>query len=132
MGDLPQLKRVVDPIADDHWSYAGPDGICVVSRVSVGRPRPWPQDSQGDWICPVSIEHFTDGVTTVAGVGPVDALMNAVTLVKTFADQVGPFTPRATGAHQKPRQASNAMDAKMRRSVKQTRGRTNTRRARRK
>ena len=40
-----------------------------------------PHARQGDSICAVSIEHFTDGVTTVAGVGLVNALMNAMALV---------------------------------------------------
>jgi hypothetical protein len=132
MADLPQLKRIIDPIADDHWSYGGPDGMRVTSRVSVGRPQPWPRDTQGDWICPVSIEHFTDGVTTVAGVGPVDALMNAMALVKAFAEQVGQFTPRASEARQGRKQPSSAVSAKRPRSAKKISGRTNTRIAHRK
>jgi hypothetical protein len=96
MAQLPRLRRIVDPIADDCWSYAAADGSRVTSRVCVGRPQPWPRNRHGDWICSVSIEHFTDRVVTAAGVGPVDALMNAMALVKAFVDQVGPFSPGAS------------------------------------
>src|SRR5262245_36576874 len=120
MADLPQLKRIVDPIADDRWSYNGPDGTRATSRVSIGRPRPWPRASQGDWICPISIEHFTEGVTPVAGVGPVDALMNAMALVKAFADQIGQFTPRASQSHQPRRHPSETARTKTTISHKKT------------
>jgi len=127
MADLPQLKRIVDPIADDHWSYDGPDGARVTSHVSVGRPEPWSHDRQGDWICPVSIEHFTDRVVPVAGVGPVDALMNAVALVKNFAEHVGQFTPRASGGRWAKRRPSRRALAKISKSDKKTSIRKNTR-----
>jgi len=132
MTRLPYLKRIVDLIADDRWAYVGPDGNRVTSRVCVGRPQPWPGDRQGDWMCSVSIDHFTDGVRPIAGVGPVDALMNAMAVVKAFAEQVGQFTPRASDFQQGSRQLSSGTDAKRRRSTKKTRRRTNTHLTRRK
>lgn len=83
-------------VADDYWSYTTGNGVSQTSRIIVGRPTPWAGDSQGDWICPVQIDGFTDGVATLAGVGPVDALLNAMKMVQAIADQVGPSTPRAT------------------------------------
>jgi hypothetical protein len=94
MAKNPEVRRIGDRIADDHWSYSTPDGHGKTSRVVIGRPMPWPDDPQGDWICPVEIEGFTHGIATLAGVGPVDALMNAMRVVQAFADQIGTFTPR--------------------------------------
>jgi hypothetical protein len=90
---LPELERIDDIIAEDVWSYER-DGTFKTSRVTIGRPMPWSDNEHGDWVCRVDIEGFTEEVQAVAGVGPVDALMNAITLVKAFADDIGPFTPR--------------------------------------
>lgn len=95
MTDLPDFDVVDDPIAEDKWSYFKSTGEATVARIAVGRPRPWSNHPRGDWLCPVQIDDFTEGVLGVAGVGPVDALMNAMALVKAFADQIGKFTPRA-------------------------------------
>ena len=95
MPDIPEFDVVEDPIAEDTWSYVDATGSSIRSRIVIGRPRPWPNNPNGDWICPVEIEHFTDGVRAFVGVGPVDALMNAVGVVKGFADSVGKFAPRS-------------------------------------
>jgi hypothetical protein len=95
MVSVPKFRRVVDVVAEDHWSYTTKEGIPKISRVTIGRPTPWPADDHGDWLCPLEIEHFTDGIRGIAGVGPVDALMNAIGIVKAFAEEIEPFTPRA-------------------------------------
>jgi hypothetical protein len=92
---VPRFRRVVDVVAEDHWSYTTKEGTPKVSRITIGRPTPWPSDDQGDWLCPLEIEHFTDGIRGIAGVGPVDALMNAIGIVQAFAEEIEPFTPRA-------------------------------------
>ena len=51
------------------------------ARIAIGRPRP---DPEGDWLCPIQIEHFTDGVTYAHGVGSLDALLNAIRLLEQF------------------------------------------------
>lgn len=94
MTEIPHFDSVDDPVAEDTWAYADANGNRV-SRIRVGRPRPWPDDVDGDWLCLVEIEHFTDGVYAIVGVGPVDALMNAMGVVKAFAEKVGKFEPRA-------------------------------------
>jgi hypothetical protein len=91
MKQIPEFEVVDDPVAEDKWSYIDVNGEARVSRITIGRPRRWPNDVQGDWLCPLEIEHFTDGVHAVAGVGPVDALMNAMRVVKAFADEIGKF-----------------------------------------
>jgi hypothetical protein len=95
---IPQFTTIDDAIAEDVWSYATPDGTRATSRITVGRPRPWPEDSHGDWLCPISIEHYTGGVRAIAGVGPVDALLNAIDVVKAFAEEIGHFAPRPQGS----------------------------------
>ncbi len=92
---IPEFKAVDDPVAEDTWSYVDSGGKTRVSRIRIGRPCRWPENIHGDWLCPVEIEHFTDGVRAIVGVGPVDALMNAMGVVKAFADKIGKFTPRA-------------------------------------
>jgi hypothetical protein len=92
---LPKIDKIADPIAEDHWHYKTKDGKVVVARILIGRPARVTGDFEGDWFCPVSIEGFTDRVVPAMGVGPVDALMNAITLVRSFAEKIGDFTPRA-------------------------------------
>lgn len=95
MTQIPDFETVDDLVAEDKWSYVDIDGTARVSRISIGRPRRWPDDVQGDWLCPLEIEHYTDGVHAIVGVGPVDALLNAMGIVKAFADKIGKFVPRA-------------------------------------
>jgi hypothetical protein len=89
------LKSLDDVIAEDCWSYVTNTGQSMISRIRVGRPQPWPKNEHGDWICPVEIEHYTGGVLAIAGVGPVDALMNALVVLKGFANAIGNIVPRA-------------------------------------
>jgi hypothetical protein len=95
MVSVPKFKHVTDVVAEDYWSYTTREGAPRTSRVTIGRPTPWPSDHQGDWLCPLEIEHFTEGIRAIAGVGPVDALMNAIGMVKAFAEEIEPFTPLA-------------------------------------
>ena len=44
-------------MADDFWSFEDDHGRKHVSRVTLGRPVPLPQDANGDWYCPVVIGH---------------------------------------------------------------------------
>ena len=91
-----RINEITDLVAADEWRYRTEGGQSRVSRIEIGRPQRAPDDSNGDWYCPVFVEHFTARIVPAYGVGPVDALMNAVTLIRRFADQVGEFTPRAS------------------------------------
>jgi hypothetical protein len=90
----PTLTAIEDPIADDTWTYKTRSGLLRTSRVTIGRPAPL--KDKRDWYCPVLFEHVTDGIHYAYGVGPVDALMNAMQFVRrrfmTFKD----VRPRAT------------------------------------
>jgi hypothetical protein len=89
------MDKITDVIAADSWGYRKAGGKSTVSRIEIGRPRPVPSDPNGDWYCPVFVEHFTARIVPAYGVGAVDALMNAITLVRSFANEIGDFTPRA-------------------------------------
>ncbi|HZI05352.1 MAG TPA: hypothetical protein VEZ71_15075, partial [Archangium sp.] len=91
----PRLTTIDDPIAEDHWSYATKDGETKVSRIVVGRPQPLPGEAERAWYCPLSIGGYLPGIKCVMGVGPVDALMNAMTLVRRFFEEHSDVTPRA-------------------------------------
>jgi len=90
-----KIDHIADIIAADRWSYRTSSGEAAVSRIEVGRPQRALEDPNGDWYCPVFVEGFTSRIVPAYGVGPVDALLNAMMLVKSFADQMGDFAPRA-------------------------------------
>lgn len=91
----PQLTTIDDPIAEDHWSHTTQEGKTKVSRIVVGRPQPLPGETDRAWYCPLFIEDYLPGIKCVMGVGPVDALMNAMTLVRRFFEEHADVTPRA-------------------------------------
>ena len=88
--------------SDDRRSTSNYRFTCAgqekTARIIVGRPRPTSGDPNGDWMCAIFIENFTDRIVPVMGVGPVDALKNAMLLVAEFEKKVGPVTPRAAQA----------------------------------
>jgi hypothetical protein len=91
-----KIDKIADVIAADDWSYQASSGETVTARIEIGRPQPIPNDPNGDWFCPVSIDGFTLQIRAVYGVGPVDALNNAITLLRSFISRIGEFTPRAS------------------------------------
>jgi hypothetical protein len=90
------IDKIADVIAADDWSYVTSAGETAFARIEIGRPQPTPDDPNGDWFCPISIEGFTSQITPAYGVGPVDALNNAFTLLRSFISKIGEFTPRAS------------------------------------
>lgn len=88
----PKLKRIDEPIADDYWEYTTSRGKQKISRLTVGKPTYYPQEKL--WYCPVRIQGYTKPTfEPVFGVGPVDALMNAMTYVKRFSEEIFDFIP---------------------------------------
>jgi hypothetical protein len=79
----PVIEKIDDIVAEDTWDDDKGNrrklivGYPHIIPVDAGKPRP-------TWFCPVYIEGFTNGVRPVFGAGPVDALMNAMTLVRSF------------------------------------------------
>ena len=81
----PTIDTIEDVIAEDTWEEREGDR----RRLIVGRPQIIPADagkSAPTWYWPVYIESITDGNRPVYGAGPVDALMNAMTVVHQLFD----------------------------------------------
>lgn len=113
----PKLSSIDDPIADDYWSYKTRDGTRRTSRVTIGRPAPLPD--KRDWYCPILFEHVTEGIYYSYGVGPVDALMNAMYFVRRRFYALKEVQPRAvptTGT--KRREASKRTKAALSKKAK--------------
>jgi hypothetical protein len=89
------MKKIADIIAHDFWEYHSVNGRKRISEIVIGRPRRDVKDRHGDWYCPIVITGFLSKVTNIFGVGPVDALLNAMKLVQAFQDKVGSVSPRA-------------------------------------
>jgi hypothetical protein len=82
-----RLPRISDVIAQDDWRYKRSDGSAYRTRIIIGRPRPENRRTEpSDWLCPIYIEGVTEKVLNVMGVGPVDTLMNALSLVQRHFD----------------------------------------------
>lgn len=83
-----QILEIEDPIAEDVWTVKGSDGQITSHRIVVGYPHPENDgDDKSAWYCPVLIEGFTSRIVPAMGVGSVDSLMNAMTLVKSFFEK---------------------------------------------
>lgn len=89
----PKLAKSEEPMAEDCWRYTTPQGKRRTSKIAVGRPVHFPQERC--WYAPVMIEGYLPRVTPVFGEGPVDSLMNAMTLIKRFHDEIREIVPGA-------------------------------------
>jgi hypothetical protein len=90
----PKLSRIAAPIAEDYWEYVTPKGQQRISRLMVGRPVHYPE--QRLWYCPVLIEGYSKPrIKPIFGMGPVDALMNAMTFVRRFFEENSEVLPGA-------------------------------------
>lgn len=87
----PKLAKIEDPIAEDFWRYTPAQGKRRTSKLAVGRPVHFPQERC--WYAPVMIEGYLPKVKPVFGEGPVDALMNAMSLIKQFHDEIREIVP---------------------------------------
>jgi hypothetical protein len=99
----PKLSSIDDPIAEDFWHYMTEDGTRRTSRIIIGRPA-LTLDGK-DWYVPFSFEHVTKGIDFAFGVGPVDALMNAMYFVRRRFHEFDEVEP---GAKPPPAEASTA------------------------
>jgi hypothetical protein len=91
-------RSVSRPIASDTWTYTDRSGQEQAVKLQIGRPEPIPGDKQRDWFCPVFVEGWTPHVVPAIGVGPFDALMNALVVVRSFREHIADMhiTRRAT------------------------------------
>ena len=89
-----RTNTISDPIARDTWSYVGKDGNRHALEISVGRPFEVTASGTSEWACPLYVQGMTPGVKNVRGVGPIDALLNASTIVRTILDGLKEAMPR--------------------------------------
>ena len=82
-----KITKITNVIARDKWISIGKNGVALTHEIIVGKPRLIPNDKNHDWFCPVWIGNSTPRIIPAYGVGPVDSLMNAMTLVKAFSDK---------------------------------------------
>ncbi len=108
----PKLSSIDDPIADDSWNYRTEDGTQRTSRIIIGRPALTPDGK--NWYCPFPFEHVTRGIDYAFGVGPVDALMNAMYFVRRRFYEFDDVTPRAKAPRAKRPAAAPRTRAKKR------------------
>ena len=82
-----ELSNVEDIVAEDWWTYWR-SGRKVTSHIAIGRPTPDP--SGRDWYCPLLLEGRASGWKPIYGVGPVDAMMNALIVVSRLFHEFAP------------------------------------------
>jgi len=84
----PKLDSVSDVIAADTWEDRD-GGKRRQFLIEIGRPcKLEPEKARSSWYCPLRIEGEFEGVRPIIGAGPVDALMNAVALVRRVFDRI--------------------------------------------
>jgi hypothetical protein len=90
---LPKLTSVDDPIAEDWWVYTASDGTPRTDHIRVGRPTQL--ENGTDWYCPLQMtpDGRSPRFIPILGVGPVDALLNAMNVVRKQYEDVE-FEPR--------------------------------------
>lgn len=88
MSVFPSMSDVEDVVADGDIHFLTASGTAARVRVKVGRPRHMSDVPEDDWFCPVWMEGVTDGVKCFGGAGPVDALMNAMSWVRTRHEEI--------------------------------------------
>lgn len=108
----PRLSSIKDPIAEDYWHYMTEDGTQRTSQIIIGRPALAPDGKT--WYCPLFFEHVARGIKYSYGVGPVDALMNAMYFVRRRFYEFDEVEPGA-----KPPRAKSAAAASKGRAKKQ-------------
>ncbi len=76
--------KIEDVIAEGTFRVPHPVKGRKTAYIAIGRPRPNPNDPNGDWSCPIFIENYTNGIRNAMGVGSLDSLLNAMALLNSF------------------------------------------------
>lgn len=80
-----ELSSIDNPIAKEIWDYIDSSGNNKSSEVIIGAPV---KVNESEWYCPVLIENYTGKIVPAYGSGPVNSLMCAMILVKSFFDKI--------------------------------------------
>jgi len=86
---MKRLKKIDDVVAEGLWHFRKSDGAETSAKIVIGRPKQDDTDPNKDWYCPLFIEKYTKGIIPVMGVGPLDSLLNAMNLLRSFFEVMG-------------------------------------------
>src|SRR5688572_7306014 len=96
----PKLKKIDDVLVEGELLVKVEDGSIVKVHTIVGRPKPT-LDGR-DYYCPVQAKGIFKGVHLSFGIGPVDSLINAMTVLRQYIHyldgmgELSEFLPRPT------------------------------------
>lgn len=80
----PKLKKIDDPIVKGDLLFKQWNGAIARVHVIVGRPKPTLDGK--DYYCPIQAKGCFKGVKLSFGIGPVDSLMNSMTVMRYYFD----------------------------------------------
>ena len=84
----PERSQIDHVLAEETWEYPEASGSMARKKISVRIGFPEQHDAfTGEWLCPIFVEGFTDGVKCIVGHGPVGVLMNAMTWLRRVFDE---------------------------------------------
>ena len=97
----PKLKKIDDVLVEGDLLVKQEDGSIADVHAVVGRPK---RTLDGeDYYCPIQAKGFFKGVMFFLGIGPVDSLMNAMTVLRQYthyvngtSDELPKVLPRPT------------------------------------
>ena len=78
----PKLERIEDLLVEGDLHYTRANGSTGKIHVIIGRPKPAPD--KRDYYCPIQAKGCFKGVKPVFGGGPVDSLMNAMSMMRYY------------------------------------------------
>lgn len=78
----PKLKKINKPMVEGDLLYTRASGLTGKIHVVVGRPKP--TLDKRDYYCPIQAKGCFTGVMPVFGGGPVDSLMNAMSVIHYY------------------------------------------------
>src|SRR5262245_20841127 len=81
----PKIKKIDDVLVEGDLPFPQGKGRTAQVHMVVGRPKPLPKK---DYYCPVQAKGFFKGVMLAFGIGPVDALMNAMHILHMYSSYV--------------------------------------------
>src|SRR5262245_14836706 len=86
----PKLKTINDVLMEGDLLVKQEDGSIAEVHAIIGRPKP--TDDGKDYYCPIQAKGFFKGVMLSFGIGPMDSLMNAVTVLRQYTHYVDGIT----------------------------------------
>ena len=99
MAQFKKRRSIPRPIATDVWTFTDASGKKRRAKLSIGKPRRVP--GEPEWYCEAHVSEWMSHVVPAIGVGPLDALDNAMKLVRGFQEYVGDLHIKRRSASKK-------------------------------